>query len=144
MEAFDPLGYKKQGLVKGAAETLDFINTKGDIQILITKGEPLVQKSKIVHLDLARWFGNEIYVVEAKTKEIFEEYLSRFPHCPLFSIGNSYNSDIVPALEAGVKAIYIPYYTWLGEQPPPITNESQVLKIDNIKQIIELYKKKLI
>ncbi len=42
MEAFDPLGYKQQGLVKGAKETLDFIRDQDDIQILLTKGERLV------------------------------------------------------------------------------------------------------
>ena len=144
MEAFDPLGYKQQGLVKGAEETLNYINKRRDIQILITKGEQLVQECKIVTVNLDQWFGDRIYIVDVKAKETFLQYREEYPNSQIFSIGNSYNSDIVPALEAGVRAIYIPYYTWLGEKPPPITDETQVLKIENIKQIIELYKKKLI
>ena len=144
MEAFDPLGYKQQGLVKGAEEVLKYINERKDVQILITKGEQLVQECKIVTLNLDQWFGNEIYVVDTKTKETFLEYRKKYPANPIFSVGNSYNSDILPAIEAGVKAIFIPYYTWLGEQSPPTMNENQVLKIENIKQIIDLYKKGLI
>lgn len=144
MEAFDPLGYKQQGLVKGAEETLNFIKSLGDVQILITKGGHLVQECKIVTLNLDQWFGDQIQIVDIKAKETFLEYRERYPDSSIFSVGNSYNSDILPALEAGVKAIFIPYYTWLGEQPPPAIDENRILKIDNIKQIVELYKNGLI
>ena len=144
MGAFTPLGYKQQGLVRGAEETLSYINGQKDIQILVTKGEKLVQECKISYLDLDQWFDDRIDIVDTKTKETFFDYQSKFPGCSVFSVGNSYNSDIVPALEAGIRAIYIPYYTWLGEQSPPITDDTKVLKIENIKQIIELYKKRSI
>lgn len=144
MEAFDPLGYKQQGLVKGAEEILNYIKDQKDVQILITKGEQLVQECKIVTLNLDQWFGNQIHIVDTKAKETFLQYREKYKNSSVFSVGNSYNSDIAPALEAGVKAIFIPYYTWLGEQPPPITDETKVLKIENIKQVIELYEKRLI
>ena len=102
MRAFDPLGYKQQGLVKGTEETLNYINGQKDIQILITKGERLVQECKIVILNLDQWFDDRIEIVDSKTKETFLDYQSKFPGCLIFSVGNSYNSDIVPALEAGV------------------------------------------
>ena len=141
LEAFDPLGYKQQGLAKGAEETLNFINSQKDVQILITKGEQLVQECKIVTLNLDQWFGDQIHIVDTKTKETFMQYRERFQDSLIYSVGNSYNSDILPALEAGVKAIFIPYYTWLGEQPPPAVDETRVFKIDHIKQIIGLYDK---
>lgn len=144
LEAFDPLGYKKQGLVNGANETLDFINKQGDIQILVTKGEQLVQECKIVTLNLDRWFDDRIEIVGSKNKTTFIDYQSKFPDYSIFSVGNSYNSDIVPALEAGVKAIYIPYYTWLGEKPLAEIDRVQVFEVENIRQIVDLYKKRLI
>lgn len=144
MEAFDPLGYKQRGLVSGAEETLNFINGQGDVQVLTTKGEQLVQECKIVTLDLDRWFENRIEIVDAKTKETFLGYQSQFPDCSVFSVGNSYNSDIIPALEAGVKAIYIPYFTWRGEEPPAEIDKSRVFEVKDIRQIIDLYKKDLI
>ncbi len=141
MEAFDPLGYKQQGLVKGAEETLDFIKKHGDIQVLLTKGEPLVQDYKIVALELERWFGEEIHIINSKSKETFEEYQGRFGFNAIYSVGNSYGSDIQPALDAGVKGIFIPYYTWLGEERPPITNNEKVFEIKEVREIIDLYKK---
>lgn len=144
MGAFDPLGYKQQGLVKGAEETLNFINQQGDIQVLTTKGEQLVQECKIVTLNLDRWFGDRIEIVDFKSKETLLGYQSQFPDHSVFSVGNSYNSDIVPALEAGVKAIHIPYFTWRGEEPPAEIDRIRVFEIKDIAQIIELYKNQLI
>ena len=146
MTAFDPLGYKKQGLVKGAEETLDFIKKQGDIQVLVTKGEQIVQESKIVNTNLDRWFGDNIRIVDTKDTDMFREVQTRFPGSPVFSVGNSYRSDIVPALEAGVYGIFIPYYTWLGEKPPgdEEINTVRVFKIDQITDIIGLYKRGVI
>ena len=141
LTAFDPLGYKKQGLVKDAEDTLNFIQKKGDVQILITKGELLVQESKVVHTNLDRWFGDDIRIVDAKDEATFRECKTRFSDCSVFSVGNSYNSDIVPALKAGVRGIFIPYYTWLGEQPPAETeiDTVRVFRIDQVKDIVDLY-----
>lgn len=144
MEAFDPLGYKQQGLVKGADRVLDYIRDQGDVQVLITKGERIVQECKIVTLNFDQWFGDKIRIVETKTKETFEEYKVKFPDDHIFSIGNSYNSDILPALEVGVRGIFIPYYTWLGEQSPADTDSTQVFQLENVGQVIDLYKNGLI
>lgn len=144
MEAFDPLGYKQQGLVKGAEETLNYIKSRGDIQILITKGEQLVQECKIVTLDLDQWFENRIEIVDSKTSEKFRQLVSAYPDCRYYSIGNSYNSDIVPALEAGINGIFIPYYTWLGEKQSTIIDKQKVFTIAKIQQILDLYKNNLI
>ena len=141
MEAFDPLGYKQQGLVKGAEEVLNFIRDQGDIQILVTKGERIVQECKIVASGFDKWFGDEIHIVETKIRETFEAFRVRFPYSVLFSVGNSYKSDIQPALEAGVMGIFIPYYTWLGEEPPATINTDRVFEIKTIKKLISLYPK---
>ena len=138
-EAFDPLGYKKQGMVEGAQEVLDFIHDQSDMQILVTKGEKLVQDSKIVTLNLDTWFGKEIYVVDSKNKDTFAKICERFPDSVIFSVGNSFGSDIQPALDAGIMGIFIPYYSWIGEAPPPEIDIDRVFKIDDIKDLISLY-----
>lgn len=142
MEAFDPLGYKQQGLVRGAENTLNFIKNQGDVQILITKGERLVQEYKIVSLELERWFDKEIYIVDRKTKEIFQEHCKRFTDSTVYSVGNSYKSDIVPALDAGAMGVLIPYYTWLGEELSIAIDTRRVYKIENVEQVISLYKER--
>jgi len=144
MEAFDPLGYKEQGLVKGAREVLEFIKKKRDIQILVSKGEKLIQECKIITLNLDFWFGDRIQIVSSKTKKTFIQLKEEFPGSRLFCVGNSYKSDIVPALEAGIEGIFIPYYTWLGERPFAAIDESNVFKINNIRQILDLYKSRRI
>lgn len=144
MEAFDPLGYKQQGLVKGAAETLTHINNQGDKNILLTKGERLVQEYKIVALELERWFGEDVHIVDAKTKQTFLQYQERFPASTIYSVGNSYRSDIVPALEAGVRTIFIPYYTWLGEEHPASIDTQKVHIIKDVEEIIRLYEQGLL
>lgn len=141
MEAFDPLNYKKQGIVKGGMETLTYIKQKGDIQILLTKGEHLVQDYKIVALDLERWFGEDVEIVDKKTKETFFKYREKFPDNVIYSIGNSYSSDILPALDAGLLEIFIPYYTWKGEEKPSSVDTARVLEIKDIKEIIPLYER---
>lgn len=140
MEAFDPLGYKKQGLVQGAEETLDYVQQQGDIQILVTKGEPLVQDCKVVSLNLDRWFGEEITVVSSKDSGLFARYQKRFSGNSIFSVGNSYKSDIQPALDAGVRAIFIPYYTWLGEESSFTVDTARVFQVKKISEIIGLHK----
>ena len=139
-EAFDPLNYKRQGLVRGGVETLEFIGQAGDMNILVTKGDQLVQDTKVVALDLDRWFGEEIYVVDDKDAETFNEQQNRFPRSRLYSVGNSYKSDIAPALEADVGTIYIPYYTWLGEKAETEVDTEQVLEIKQIDKLVDLHK----
>lgn len=143
MEVFDPLCYKQQGLVRGAENALNFLKAKDDMQILITKGERLVQEYKVVALELERWFGEEIHISDTKNAETFKKYVKRFGGSSVYSIGNSFTSDILPALEAGASAIFIPYYTWLGESVDlgklPTDLRKRLYEIKEINQIIDIY-----
>ena len=141
MEAFDPLGYKQQGLVKGAKATLDFLKKQGDVLILLTKGERLVQECKIVTLELDQWFGENIHIVDSKTEATFREYRKEFPDSTIYSIGNSYASDMSPALAAGERGIFIPYYTWLGEEQTVSVDTTRVFQLGHIAQLIDIYPK---
>jgi putative hydrolase of the HAD superfamily len=138
LKAFSPLAYKEDGLVAGAAEALGCILAHGDGLKLVTKGERLVQSSKIQALDLGRWFGSDITIVDSKGADHFRQVIDRFPGSRVISVGNSYISDILPALEAGADAVYIPYYTWRGE---PRTREldPRVIQLRDVRGIIGLY-----
>ena len=141
--AFDPLVYQEQGLVAGAAETLDFIRAQGDALILVTKGERLVQDCKIDILELGQWFGEEMYVVDAKDVSTFTDVLARFPDSCVYTVGNSYPSDIAPALAAEVGAIFIPYFTWAGEAEATEV-DPRVIQLEDIRGIMGLYQASLI
>jgi putative hydrolase of the HAD superfamily len=85
--------------------------------MVITKGDLLDQETKIIRSGLMKYFQN-IEVVSHKTVESYERILKRYSLIPkrFLMIGNSLRSDILPILELGAHAVYIPYETtWLHE-----------------------------
>jgi len=139
MKAFDPELYRKKGLAKGAEEVLDFLKNKGDELILLTRGDKNVQQLKIDNLKLARWFYH-IYIVPFKDIAIFNAMAKTFRDVKsIYSVGNSLESDIKLAIEAGLLGIYIPYDTWEFEE----NTENILSGIDKsqlfiFKEIIEI------
>lgn len=118
MKAFDPKIYKKKGLVEGAEEVLNFLKEQEDELALLTKGDAYVQRLKIDTLELAQWF-NYIHIVPFKNKVAFKIVVSKFKKTKsIYSVGNLFKSDIMPALEAGLSGIYIPYDTWESKEGP--------------------------
>jgi putative hydrolase of the HAD superfamily len=56
--------------------------------------------------------------VHDKTPEIYRAILARYQIAPqrFLMVGNSLRSDVLPVLEAGGRAVYIPYAnTWVHE-----------------------------
>lgn len=137
--AFNALVYQEQGLVKGARDTLNFFRDRGDLQVLITKGDRDVQESKILGLELGTWFAQEYrHIVDGKSAEMYAAYVAKYSRSVVWSIGNSYTSDILPALEAGCRGIFIPYYTWRGE--PEVTDiDPKVFKRYSISEVPKLF-----
>jgi putative hydrolase of the HAD superfamily len=103
-------------LLDGVGEVLETLSQRFPL-LLITKGDPSEQRPKILHSGLAVYF-RWIEVVHDKTPEIYRSILERYqitPECFLM-VGNSLRSDILPVLEIGGQAVYIPYAnTWVHE-----------------------------
>jgi putative hydrolase of the HAD superfamily len=76
---------------------------------LITKGDLLHQTSKAERSGLREYF-RAIEVVSHKTRAVYEEILARHGVAPdrFLMIGNSPRSDILPVLEMGGWAVYVP------------------------------------
>jgi putative hydrolase of the HAD superfamily len=86
--------------------------------MMITKGDLLDQEAKIAHSQLADYF-QYIEVVSDKNRARYEKILRRHgvPAKRFLMVGNSLRSDILPVLELGGTAVYIPYpLTWAHEQ----------------------------
>jgi len=85
--------------------------------MLITKGDLLEQETKIARSGMAGHFAH-VEIVSDKTVESYRNLLSdrgvateRF-----LMVGNSIRSDILPVLELGGQAAYVPYHvTWAHE-----------------------------
>jgi FMN phosphatase YigB (HAD superfamily) len=110
--AFDENRYVKN-IKPNALSVLDFLLEKKDSLVLCTKGDPRVQEKKIKALKQAGIdHFSTMRVVNEKTPEVFRGFLAGFGQDEFYSVGNSYSSDIVPALSAGFTGIYIPVETW--------------------------------
>jgi putative hydrolase of the HAD superfamily len=103
--------------LEGVEETLVYLSGRHDLT-LFTKGHPEEQKLKIDRSGLGAYFGHTAIVKEkdqASYSALAEE--RGLDRRRTWMIGNSPKSDINPALEAGLNAVFIPHArTWSLER----------------------------
>lgn len=140
--AFDPARYKRN-VYPHTLATLNFLQSRGDQILLLTKGDKRVQDKKLSVIDAGKRFIR-VRVVDDKNPEVFREMAAGFEDYRLFSVGNSYNSDIVPALKAGFhQGVWIPVETWdvIG-QLDKIRAEvdwSRCVELRSLQELVERY-----
>ena len=104
-------------VIAGVPETLEYLSLRHDLT-LFTKGHPEEQKLKVDRSGLAVFFHHTAIVKEKDTtayRKLVEER-SMDPDCA-WMIGNSPKSDVNPALEAGLNAVFVPHaHTWVLEK----------------------------
>jgi putative hydrolase of the HAD superfamily len=103
-------------LFEHTEETLANLASHHDL-MLITKGDLLEQGSKIDRSGLKKYFRH-VEIVQDKTAEDYRRLLERYGISPdqFLMVGNSLKSDILPVIEIGGRAVYIPYqHTWAHE-----------------------------
>jgi putative hydrolase of the HAD superfamily len=101
------------------AETLEYLASRHDL-VLFTKGHPEEQKLKIDRSGLGVWFGHTA-IVKEKDVASYRALVGRlgWPAERTWMVGNSPKSDINPALEAGLNAVFVPHErTWTLERQP--------------------------
>jgi len=100
-------------VINGVEETLAELAERHDLT-LFTKGHPDEQKLKLDRSGLARYFAHTAIVKEkdcAAYAKLVEE--RNFDSSLTWMIGNSPKSDINPALECGLNAVFVPHSrTW--------------------------------
>jgi putative hydrolase of the HAD superfamily len=144
MGVFDKDRYEQNGLLPGAAKTLDFLISKGDRLTLITKGDLEIQEAKIEVNRLEGWFGDDIFVVNKKNEWIMQRLISgnlneEDPE-NMYHVGNSIRSDLYPALNSGIRCVYVPCETWAFERNHNgIPEDPKLFIFDKIEEIIENY-----
>ena len=147
MDAFDESRYRRN-IMPGAKGVLELLAAKGDIQVLLTKGDPRVQERKINALREAGLdCFDKIMIVDTKDPAMFRPITEEFPDLTPISVGNSYESDILPALEAEYLGIYIPLETWetVGkmDEIKAGVDESRCRILSNLPEIIAIYEELL-
>jgi putative hydrolase of the HAD superfamily len=104
-------------LVPGALETLQRLRRRGAKLALLTKGDHDLQVQRVEHSGIADWF-DVIRIVPEKPSQAFREIVVALGVAPIdaWSVGNSVRSDILPAIEAGLRAVWIDAHVWEHER----------------------------
>ncbi|MBS1875241.1 MAG: HAD hydrolase-like protein [Acidobacteria bacterium] len=104
-------------LIADVEETLAYLAARHDLT-LFTKGHPDEQRMKVDRSGLGSYFAHTAIVKEkdaASYRALVEE--RRMEPSRTWMIGNSPKSDVNPALEAGLNAVFIPHaHTWVLEK----------------------------
>lgn len=108
--------------------------------IIITKGELLEQQAKLERSGIAQYF-HCFEVVSNKTPEAYQALFARLGYDPrrVLMVGNSLKSDILPVLELGGQAVYIPYeVTWAHEVVEKTEGLNDFHRLEDIGQLPSL------
>ncbi|TCN20396.1 HAD family hydrolase [Mesobacillus foraminis] len=91
-------------------ETLTALKKEGHELYLHTGGDEANQQRKIAQLELTAYFENRIFISGHKDTTALSDILKTIDADPSMTwmVGNSLRTDIVPALEKNINAIYIP------------------------------------
>jgi putative hydrolase of the HAD superfamily len=103
-------------LLPGVIETLQELAPRYSL-LLITKGDLFDQESKFARSGLVELFAG-VEILSDKNADTYRSVLARRGIDPseFVMVGNSLRSDVVPVVEAGARAVHIPYHlTWHHE-----------------------------
>jgi putative hydrolase of the HAD superfamily len=110
-------------LIEHVLETISGLSKRYRLAI-ITKGDLFEQETKISRSGLASYF-RQVEIVGQKSSETYARILEKLSAAPkrFLMVGNSLRSDILPVMELGGHAVYIPSdTTWIHEEAeaPPV------------------------
>jgi putative hydrolase of the HAD superfamily len=124
-------------LLDGVKEAVEELASEYPI-ILLTKGDLLHQESKLARSGLGQYFTG-IEIVSEKDSHVYRNIMKRYavPANRFVMVGNSLRSDILPVLEAGAHAVYVPYdISWVHERvSDEALAEAQFHRIAHIRDL---------
>lgn len=129
-------------LVPGAFDTLNILSQRYRLALL-TKGDQGVQHKRISDSELIQFF-EVVAIVQQKSPSTFSSVCRLLDLNPyvVVSVGNSMTSDIMPAIQAGLHAIWIDAYVWehekieYGDQHTPIVEVESIIDVPRILKLI--------
>jgi putative hydrolase of the HAD superfamily len=125
-------------VIEGVPETLEYLSRRHDLT-LFTKGHPEEQKLKIDRSGLGIFFGHTAIVKEKDPTAYAALAVERGMDCNrAWMIGNSPKSDINPALEAGLNAVFVPHQrTWSVEQQDIRPGKGKLVIVQRFAELTE-------
>lgn len=106
---------------------------------VFTKGELMDQENKLWRSGLQRYF-DVVSIVSNKTPEAYRHLCKELEVSPeqLVMVGNSFKSDIAPALKIGASAIHIPFHTIWAHEKTEEFNHERLRRISHFEEILEI------
>jgi len=126
-------------LREAVRETLEALRSSSQM-VLVTKGLPEVQQPKITASGLEPLF-DDVHIVPEKHPETYRDVLSAIGSDPerTWMIGNSPGSDINPAIEAGIGAIYVPHESTWSAEMTSLTHPDRVVTLERFSDLIAYF-----
>jgi putative hydrolase of the HAD superfamily len=123
-------------LMDGVLETLETLASRHSLT-LFTKGHPEEQKLKIDQSGLGVFFGHTAIVKEKDAGSYRRLVQERsLQSADTWMIGNSPRSDVNPALEAGINAVFVPHpETWTLEREELRTGPGRLLQLGSFREL---------
>ena len=119
----------------GVSATLPLLTSEYRL-LLFSKGDLIEQSEKLQRSGLQRYFDRVIIVPE-KDISAYHSLLRDHELAPekTFMIGNSPRSDVVPALAAGLWAVYMPHPNTWDHEDQPIEPHPRLLHAESIEEL---------
>ena len=125
--------------LEGVEQTLARIREMGKYKLAVfTKGELQDQENKLWRSGLGRYF-DVVSIVSDKKPEAYRRLCKELEVKPeeLLMVGNSFKSDIVPALNIGASAIHIPFHTTWAHEKVHEFNHERLRRISRFEEILD-------
>ncbi len=123
-------------VIEGVPETLEYRSLRHHLT-LFTKGHSEEQKLKIGRSGLGAFFGHTA-IVKEKDATAYRRLVQERGVDPerTWMIGNSPKSDINPALEAGLNAVFVPHaHTWILEKQELRPGKGKLLVVEQFTDL---------
>jgi putative hydrolase of the HAD superfamily len=127
-------------VIADVPETLAYLTTRHDLT-LFTKGHPDEQRLKIDRSGLAGYFRHTA-IVKEKDASAYRRLVDERGLDPerTWMIGNSPKSDVNPALEAGLNAVFVPHaFTWALEKQEIVPGRGELMVVERIAELREKF-----
>ena len=119
-------------IIDGVPETLEYLSARHDLT-LFTKGHSEEQKLKVDRSGLSIYLGHTA-IVREKDAPAYRALVDerKLEQSNTWMVGNSPKSDINPALEAGLNAVFVPHdRTWSLERTDLRGGPGRILQVKN-------------
>src|SRR5277367_6307614 len=123
-------------VIEGVPETLSYLADRHRM-IVFTKGEPAEQAAKVERSGLQEFF-EAIEIVAEKDARTYTVLVNKHKIVKThgWMIGNSPRSDINPAMQAGLNAVYIPHVnTWQLEHETVVAGSGKLVILPEFREL---------